>query len=68
MSSAVRVHSGGAALGGALPLALTGTAVPAAAAPAPRADGRHVAFASAAGNLVPGDTNGVDDIFVRHLG
>ncbi|MHB8086324.1 MAG: TolB family protein, partial [Dehalococcoidia bacterium] len=29
------------------------------------ADGRYVAFASAASNLVPGDTNGVPDVFVR---
>ena len=29
------------------------------------ADGRYVAFASAAGDLVNGDTNGVQDIFVR---
>jgi hypothetical protein len=28
------------------------------------ADGRHVAFASAATNLVSGDTNGVNDVFV----
>src|SRR5262249_38706966 len=28
-------------------------------------DGRYVAFASAASNLVPSDTNGVPDIFVR---
>jgi uncharacterized repeat protein (TIGR01451 family) len=28
-------------------------------------DGRFVAFASAASNLVPGDTNGVGDVFVR---
>ena len=28
------------------------------------ADGRYVAFASAASNLVPGDTNGVDDVFL----
>ncbi len=28
------------------------------------ADGRYVAFASSASNLVPGDTNGVQDIFV----
>lgn len=28
-------------------------------------DGRYVAFASSATNLVPGDTNGVADIFVR---
>jgi Tol biopolymer transport system component len=29
------------------------------------ADGRHVAFVSSATNLVPNDTNGVDDVFVR---
>ncbi|MET0499748.1 MAG: malectin domain-containing carbohydrate-binding protein [Steroidobacteraceae bacterium] len=29
------------------------------------ADGRYVAFGSDAANLVPGDTNGVNDIFVR---
>jgi Tol biopolymer transport system component len=29
------------------------------------AGGRYVAFVSAASNLVPGDTNGVDDVFVR---
>jgi Tol biopolymer transport system component len=29
------------------------------------ADGRFVAFASLAGNLVPGDSNGTGDIFVR---
>jgi Tol biopolymer transport system component len=29
------------------------------------ADGRYVAFASTASNLVPGDTNGVSDVFVR---
>ncbi|MDQ3030785.1 MAG: hypothetical protein M3Y87_00045 [Myxococcota bacterium] len=28
-------------------------------------DGRYVAFASAATNLVPGDTNGVEDVFVK---
>ncbi|MFY1673385.1 TolB family protein [Plantactinospora sp. WMMB334] len=28
-------------------------------------DGRYVAFASAASNLVPGDTNGTTDVFVR---
>ena len=33
--------------------------------PAMSADGRFVVFASTAGNLVPGDTNGVMDIFVR---
>lgn len=31
------------------------------------ADGRHVAFSSTATNLVRGDTNTVDDIFVRDL-
>jgi Tol biopolymer transport system component len=30
-------------------------------------DGRYVAFASAASNLVPNDTNGIRDIFVRDL-
>lgn len=30
-------------------------------------DGRYVAFASSASDLVPGDTNGVADIFVRDL-
>ena len=29
------------------------------------ADGRFVAFQSSASNLVPGDTNGVDDVFVH---
>ena len=29
------------------------------------ADGRYVAFASRASNLVPGDTNGTNDVFVR---
>jgi len=33
--------------------------------PAISADGRHVAFQSFAGNLVPGDTNGTTDVFVR---
>ena len=32
--------------------------------PSISADGRYVAFLSSATNLVPGDTNGVDDIFV----
>ncbi|MCH7872531.1 MAG: PD40 domain-containing protein [Planctomycetes bacterium] len=31
------------------------------------ADGRYVAFMSAASDLVPGDTNGVYDIFVRDM-
>ena len=30
-------------------------------------DGRYVAFTSAANDLVPGDTNGIPDIFVRDL-
>jgi archaellum component FlaF (FlaF/FlaG flagellin family) len=34
-------------------------------APALSADGRYVAFASEASNLVPGDTNGYVDVFVR---
>jgi Tol biopolymer transport system component len=33
--------------------------------PAISADGRFVAFGSAATNLVPGDTNGVGDVFVK---
>ena len=33
--------------------------------PALSADGRFVAFYSRASNLVPGDTNGFDDVFVR---
>src|SRR6185369_2138981 len=35
--------------------------------PAISADGRHVVFASRATNLVPGDTNGKLDVFVRDL-
>ncbi|MGA2246294.1 MAG: hypothetical protein ABSH48_14955 [Verrucomicrobiota bacterium] len=35
--------------------------------PAMTPDGRYVAFASAATDLVPGDTNGIPDIFVRDL-
>src|SRR5260221_4084496 len=34
-------------------------------APSTSADGRYVAFVSHATNLVPGDTNGVEDVFVR---
>lgn len=30
-------------------------------------DGRYVVFSSAATNLVPGDTNGVIDVFLHHL-
>jgi Tol biopolymer transport system component len=33
--------------------------------PSISADGRFVAFTSAASNLVPGDANGTDDVFVR---
>jgi outer membrane protein assembly factor BamB/pimeloyl-ACP methyl ester carboxylesterase len=33
--------------------------------PSISADGRYVAFSSAASNLVPGDTNGVPDVFVH---
>lgn len=36
--------------------------------PAVSGDGRFVAFGSAASNLVSGDTNGVEDIFVRDRG
>ena len=35
--------------------------------PSISADGRYVAFASSADNLVSGDTNGVSDVFVRDL-
>jgi Tol biopolymer transport system component len=31
------------------------------------ADGRYVAFASSASNLVPGDTNNITDVFVRKM-
>jgi len=49
----VNVAAGGAqANGGGYPCALS-------------ADGRYVAFSSWASNLVPGDTNGVEDIFVH---
>ena len=36
-------------------------------APSVSADGRYVAFTSDAANLVPGDTNGASDVFVRDL-
>jgi Tol biopolymer transport system component len=42
-----------------------GEANAASQAPALSADGRFVAFASAASNLVTGDTNGVSDVFVH---
>lgn len=35
--------------------------------PAVSADGRYVAFISAASNLVAGDTNGLQDVFVKDL-
>ncbi|MEV6238133.1 hypothetical protein [Lentzea sp. NPDC051838] len=35
--------------------------------PALSADGRFVAFVSSASNLVPGDTNGQDDVFVTDM-
>jgi Tol biopolymer transport system component len=46
---------------------LTGTATGLSTAAAISADGRFVAFQSTASNLVPGDTNGVSDVFVRDL-
>ncbi|WP_370943620.1 TolB family protein [Amycolatopsis sp. cg5] len=39
----------------------------AATEPKLSANGRYLAFASAATNLVPGDTNGADDVFVKDL-
>jgi Tol biopolymer transport system component len=49
----VNVAGGGAqANGGTYPCAIS-------------ADGRYVAFSSWASNLVPGDTNGVEDIFIH---
>ncbi len=36
--------------------------------PSISADGRYVAFTSTASNLVPGDSNGTNDIFVRDRG
>jgi Tol biopolymer transport system component len=35
--------------------------------PSISADGRYVAFYSEAGNLFPGDTNGIKDVFVRDI-
>src|SRR5690242_10203499 len=46
---------------------LSGTATGPSTAAAISADGRFVAFQSAASNLVPDDTNGVSDVFVRDL-
>jgi Tol biopolymer transport system component len=48
------------AVPGATPDGASGT-------PAISDDGRRVAFVSSASNLVPGDTNGVADVFVRDL-
>lgn len=36
-------------------------------APTLSADGQWVAFSSRSSNLVPGDTNGIEDVFVKHL-
>lgn len=36
-------------------------------APTLSADGQWVAFSSRASNLVPGDTNGIEDVFVKHV-
>jgi len=52
----------GAALGGGAPVAFPGN--DSSYSPAISADGRYVAYMSLASNLVPGDTNGVFDIFV----
>jgi Tol biopolymer transport system component len=46
---------------------LTGGADGASGTVALDADGRTAAFSSTATNLVPGDTNGVSDVFVRRL-
>ncbi|HUJ32109.1 MAG TPA: hypothetical protein VLY23_12565 [Candidatus Acidoferrum sp.] len=46
-------------------IAVAGDSSYAVTDPSISADGRYVAFASAADDLVPGDTNGVQDIFVR---
>jgi Tol biopolymer transport system component len=46
----------------------SGTQIPAltfASYPSISADGRYVTFFSSASNLVPGDTNGVEDVFLR---
>jgi Tol biopolymer transport system component len=37
------------------------------AAPVLNSGGRYLAFVSRASNLVPGDTNGADDVFIRDL-
>ncbi|HWH10928.1 MAG TPA: hypothetical protein VG165_07355 [Solirubrobacteraceae bacterium] len=56
--------------GGPIRLVSVGTGGPANGAsvqPAISADGRYVAFASTASNLVAGDTNGVSDVFLADL-
>jgi len=49
---------------GAIEASVLSSAAP-AGAPSISADGNRVAFSSAADNLVPGDTNGRADVFVR---
>jgi Tol biopolymer transport system component len=49
----VSVTTGGAQVNGA------------SSAPAISADGRYIVFESVAANLVPGDTNGISDVFLR---
>ncbi|HEY5197636.1 MAG TPA: hypothetical protein VIJ51_11495 [Solirubrobacteraceae bacterium] len=56
--------------GGPITLVSAGIGGPAngvSSEPAISADGRYVAFASTAANLVAGDTNGVSDVFVADL-
>ena len=47
------------------PIASTSEAIGPSSTPSISANGRYVAFASVASNLVSGDTNGFPDIFVR---
>ena len=46
-------------------ISVAGNGTPSADTPSISADGRYIAFASGATDLVPGDTNGASDIFVR---
>ncbi|CAL9575131.1 Tol-Pal system protein TolB [Streptomyces sp. enrichment culture] len=48
-------------------LRLTQGADAGSAAPSLSADGRYAVFTSSASNLVPGDTNGAPDVFLRDL-
>ncbi|PZS25554.1 MAG: hypothetical protein DLM59_19960 [Pseudonocardiales bacterium] len=51
-------------------ISVSGTGQPAngpAGSPSISADGRYVAFESPASNLVPGDTNGASDVFLRDV-